>query len=171
VGKDVRESTAEQRAGFHLSLGPVAFFSGFSETGPKPRVTKCVNMDPISTLKMIREIIKKTEDRELVKLILDLQKEVFTVERRSLKLAAELATLKRQLQLLAQMHTCPPFDYYFQEGDDVPFCPKCWEIQGHAVHLPEPEPSGPRVRRDCRVCKETYWEPAITREQSKAHHG
>jgi hypothetical protein len=127
-------------------------------------------MDPLNTLKQIREIVKKTEDRELVKLILDLQKEVFAMESHSLKLAAELASLKRQLHLLAVMHTCPPFDYYFQDGDDVPFCPKCWETHGDAVHLPTPESSGHRTRRDCRVCKETYWEPATSQERSKAHH-
>jgi hypothetical protein len=33
-------------------------------------------MDPLSTLKKIREIIRNTTDRELVELILDLQKDV-----------------------------------------------------------------------------------------------
>ena len=51
-------------------------------------------MDPLSTLKQIREIVKKTNDRELVKLILDLQKNVFAMESHSLKIAAELASVK-----------------------------------------------------------------------------
>ncbi|MFY9532344.1 MAG: hypothetical protein WBC04_12015 [Candidatus Acidiferrales bacterium] len=127
-------------------------------------------MDPLSTLKKIREIIKNTTDRKLVKLILDLQKDAFAIESENLKLASELASLKRQPALQARMHTGPPFGYYFQDGDDVPFCPKCWESCGDAIHLQAPEPSGGRIRRECRVCKKTYWEPAIAKGRSRAHH-
>jgi hypothetical protein len=133
-------------------------------------VTKCAKMDPLSTLKQIREIIKKTNDRALVELILELQKDVFAIESHNLRLAAELGNLRRQLDLLVRMHARPPFGYYFQDRDDVPFCPKCWESCGKRIHLPAPEPSGNRIRRDCPVCKETYWEPAITNRGSRAHH-
>ena len=127
-------------------------------------------MDPLSTLKRIREIIRNTADRELVKLILDLQKDVFAIESHNLKLASELTTLKQQLGLPARMHTRPPSDYYFQDGDDVPFCPKCWESRGDAIHLQAPASSGGRIRRECRVCKETYWDAASSKGRSRAHH-
>jgi hypothetical protein len=127
-------------------------------------------MDPLSTLKKIREIIRNTTDHDLVKIILDLEKDVFATESHNLKLASELASLERKLDSLARMHTRPPFDYYFQDGDDVPFCPNCWESRGDAIHLPAPEPSGSRSRRECRVCKQTYWEPAIAKGRSRAHH-
>jgi hypothetical protein len=84
-------------------------------------------MDPLNTLKKIRKIIRNTADRELVRLILDLQKEIFAVESHNLELASELASLKQQLDLPARMHTRPPSNCYFMDGDDVPFCPKCWE--------------------------------------------
>jgi hypothetical protein len=127
-------------------------------------------MDPLSTLKKIRKIIRTTNDRELVRLILDLQKEIFAIESYNLELASELASLKQQLNLPARMHTRPPSDYYFQDGDDVPFCPKCWESRGSAIHLQAPVSSGGRIRRECQVCRETYWEPAITKGRSRAHH-
>jgi hypothetical protein len=130
----------------------------------------CVKMDPLSTLKKIREIIRNTTDRDLVKIILDLQRDVFATESHNLKLVSELASLKRRLDLLARMHTYPPFGYYFQHGDDVPFCPNCWERRGDAIHLPASELLGGRRRRECRVCKETYWEPAIAEGRSRAHH-
>jgi hypothetical protein len=122
-------------------------------------------MDPLNTLKKIRKIIRTTTDRELVRLILDLQKEVFAIESHNLELASELASLKQQLELPARMHTRPPSDYYFQDGDDMPFCPKCWGSSGDAIHLQEPVRSGGRIRRECRVCKEIYWDAA-----SRAHH-
>ena len=64
-------------------------------------------MDPLSTLTKIRKIISNTADRELVKLILDLQKEIFAIESRNLELASELASLKPQLDLPARMHRRP----------------------------------------------------------------
>jgi ribosomal protein S27AE len=127
-------------------------------------------MDPLNTLKKIRKIIRNTTDRELVRLVLDLQKEVFAIESHNLELASELATLKQQLDLSARMRTRPQSDYYFLEGDDVPFCPKCWESSGNAIHLQAPVSAEGRARRECRVCGETYWEPAITKGRSHAHH-
>lgn len=127
-------------------------------------------MDPLSTLKKIRGIIKSTTDRELVELILDLQKDVFELEARNLTLTSELADLKHQPDLTTRMHTRPPLAYYFQEGDDVPFCPKCWKNYGDAIHLQASELSSGRVRRECRVCKEIYWEPVITEGRGRAHH-
>jgi hypothetical protein len=127
-------------------------------------------MDPLNTLKKIRKIIRNTTDRELVKLILDLQKEVFATESHNLELASELTTLKQQLDLSARMHARPGSDYYFLEGDEAPFCPKCWESSGNAIHLQAPVSVDGRARRECRVCRETYWEPAITKGRSQAHH-
>jgi hypothetical protein len=51
-------------------------------------------MDPLNTLKKIRKIIRNTTDPELVRLILDLQKEVFAIESLNLELASELASIK-----------------------------------------------------------------------------
>jgi hypothetical protein len=127
-------------------------------------------MDPLNTLKKIRKIIRNTADRELVRLILDLQKEIFAIESHNLELASELTSLKQQLDLPARMHTRPPSGYHFLEGDDVPFCPKCWESGGNAIHLQEPVSAGGGVRRECRLCKEAYWEPPITKGRSQAHH-
>jgi hypothetical protein len=127
-------------------------------------------MDPLNTLKKIRKIIRNTTDPELVRLILDLQKEVFAIESHNLELTSELTTLKQQLDLSARMHTRPGSDYYFLEGDDAPFCPKCWESSGNAIHLQAPVSVDGRARRECRVCSETYWEPAITKGRSQAHH-
>jgi len=137
---------------------------------PNLKLLVCAKMDPLSTLTKIRKIISNTADRELVKLILDLQKEIFAIESRNLELASELASLKPQLDLPARMHTRPQSGYYFLEGDNVPFCPKCWESRGAAIHLQAPVSAGGKTRRECRVCKETYWDAAVTKGRSQAHH-
>lgn len=117
-------------------------------------------IDPLSTLKQIREVIKKCEDRDLVRLLLALQGEVFELHSANLKLDAELTNLKRLLDLHKEMHMRPPFNYYFQKDDDRPFCPRCWESDGKAIHLPAPEQSSAGTRRVCRICEEIYWERA-----------
>jgi hypothetical protein len=126
-------------------------------------------MDPLSTLKQIRDIIAKCIDPELVKPLLQLQNELFALESQNLELVAELASLKRKMDLRARMHARPPFCYYFQEGDDVPFCPKCWESRGETIHLTALQECFTSPRRDCPVCKETFWETADKR-RSHAHH-
>jgi predicted nucleotide-binding protein len=49
-------------------------------------------------------------------------------------------------------------NYYYRDGDEVPFCPKCLENDKKEIHLPASEPWNGGIRRDCRVCNETYWE-------------
>jgi hypothetical protein len=127
--------------------------------------------DPLDTLKQIREIIKKANDRELVRLVLDLQKEVFALESEYLKVNAELLKLKREADLRRKMHLCPPSYYYFQDGDDVPFCPVCWESRGKAIHLRPQSHAESGVRRECRVCKQTFWEKAAdTKAKAASQH-
>ena len=93
-----------------------------------------MTIDPLTTLQQIREIIKKSRDRKLVRLILDLQTDVFALESEHAKLKAEFAKLKVELDLRGKMRMRPPSEYFFQDGDEVPFCPVCWESRGKAVH-------------------------------------
>jgi hypothetical protein len=60
-------------------------------------------MNPLSTPKEIREIIRSTTDRELVKLIFALQKDVFAIESHRLKPASEPASLKQQLKFAGRI--------------------------------------------------------------------
>jgi hypothetical protein len=48
--------------------------------------------------------------------------------------------------------------YYYKEGDEVPFCPKCLEKDGKQIHLPEPDNYVTGRARICRVCSEEYSE-------------
>lgn len=124
-------------------------------------MTPPVTFDPLNTLRQVREIIKRSNDQELLKLVLALQRDIFALESDNLKLNVELASLKRELGLREKMHMRPPYNYYFRDGDDVPFCPACWENGRKAVHLSVPAQLDCGIRRDCRACGETYWEKPI----------
>jgi hypothetical protein len=115
-------------------------------------------VDPLDTLKQIRKIIIRTNDRDLTKLIFALQKEYFALESEHLKLNAKFAKLEREMDLRRKMHMCPPSYYYFQDGDDVPYCPVCWESAKKAVHLRTQSHGDGGTRRECLVCKQRFWE-------------
>lgn len=118
-------------------------------------------MDPLSTVKQISELVKKYNDLELMKQIVTLQTEVFDLQREKLRLETELSNLQRSVQTEKEMEMQAPFGYYYRDGDEVPFCPKCWENDKKQIHLPDSEPWGGGVRRDCRVCDYTYWEQPV----------
>jgi hypothetical protein len=127
--------------------------------------------DPINTLRQIRKMVKRSNDPELLKLILALQRDIFALESDNLKLNAELTSLKRELASSEKMHMRPPFNYYFRNGDDVPFCPECWENEGKATHLSAPDHFDREIRRECHVCRRTYWEKSIGRKAKPAGAG
>jgi hypothetical protein len=117
--------------------------------------------DPLNTLRQIREIIKRSNDQKLSDLVLALQRDIFSLESDNLKLNFELASLKRELALRENMHMRPPHNYYFRHDDDDPFCPICWENGHKAIHLSAPIHSDRGTRRECRVCRETFWEESV----------
>jgi hypothetical protein len=67
--------------------------------------------------------------------------------------------LREQLSLRQKMVRQGDNNYFFLEGDAVPFCPRCWESDGKAVHLTavaEDTPGWPK--RKCIACKQEYYE-------------
>lgn len=122
-----------------------------------------MTFDPLNTLRRIREMFKRSNDQEVFRLILALQRDIFALESENLKLNVELTGLKRESALREKMHMRPPCNYYFRDDDDVPFCPACWENGRKAIHLSGPEHLDSRIRRHCRVCGATYWEESIGR--------
>ena len=125
-----------------------------------PCLTDCkrYGMDPLSTIKDISALVKKYNDLELMKQIVDLQNEVFELQQNNLRLQKELSELQRSTEAESAMISSPPLNYYYRHDDPVPFCPTCWEANRKPIHLPPAEPWNGGVRRDCRVCNQTYWE-------------
>jgi hypothetical protein len=107
--------------------------------------------DPISTIKGISEIVKKYNDIDLMKKVVDLQSEVFDLQ-------SENRSLREQLDTRVTMRMSGEHGYFYQDGDPVPFCPKCWESGGKAIHLPNAKDFGSYHGRICRVCKHAYEE-------------
>jgi hypothetical protein len=62
--------------------------------------------------------------------------------------------LQKQLALKAKMTFKQPF--YYQEGDEVPFCPACFEKNALASHLFFIFDHSDITRWDCHACQQTF---------------
>lgn len=90
-------------------------------------------MDIISRGQEIVSLIQKVGDIELYKKIVELQgdlvklsQENFACQRKCLELNEELR-LKKSLRHERSV--------YYAEGDNIPFCPRCWEMNDKLIHL------------------------------------
>ena len=102
-------------------------------------------MDYIAAFKEIKDIVKKFNDLELNRKILNLEGEVIELTRANRVLSKENDDLKESLCFKEKLIYRKPL--YFAEGDDQPYCPKCWENDGKPIHLL----GGPGTE-DCYFC-------------------
>jgi hypothetical protein len=77
-------------------------------------------------------------------------------------LAKENAALKASLS--PPLAGAPPDSFsclrglYYQAGDSIPFCPKCWEASGRKIHLSGPVPMMDTTIEywECHTCDKDY---------------
>jgi hypothetical protein len=112
----------------------------------------------LSSAKAAKELAKQSGDSALKEQIGELIDSVLEVKQRVLELDEENRSLRQQLAKKAAVRRDPQFGYYFAEGDADPFCPKCYESSAKLVHLTQSEPWSGGIRRNCRECRDTFWE-------------
>ncbi len=113
-------------------------------------------MGLMDNLKEIADLIRKYNDSELDKKISELERELVELTLQIGSLEEENEELKRTLSLIKKMGFKKPF--YYQEGDPIPFCPRCWEKEKRPVHLLGPIKVGTGLRYGCPHCKEFFVE-------------
>ena len=90
-------------------------------------------MGIVENIKDAADLAKKVGDLELYRKIVHLEGEVMDLTREKRQAEQRIEELQKQLALKAKMTFNQPF--YYQEGDDVPFCPRCFEKDTQAVHV------------------------------------
>jgi hypothetical protein len=111
-------------------------------------------MGVMENLKEIGDLIRKYNDSKLDQKIGELEREIVELTVQIGSLEEENEELKRTLSLIKKMGFKKPF--YYQEGDPVPFCPRCWEKEKRPVHLLGPIKVGTGLRYGCPSCKEFF---------------
>lgn len=111
-------------------------------------------MGIVDNLKDAAELAKAVGNMELYRKIVELEGEVIDLTRVNREIEAELGEARLQLQLRSKMSFGAPF--WWQENDETPFCPSCWELKGAAIHVVLIFSNSEATRWDCLVCKNTY---------------
>jgi hypothetical protein len=111
-------------------------------------------MSVIDNAKEIVALIKKLDDIELYRRIVELEGEIIELTRAKRETELQVEHLQETLKTQEQMRFMKPF--YYMGRDPVPFCPQCWEANKITVHLQGPirVTAGPRY--DCHNCKSTF---------------
>jgi len=87
----------------------------------------------VENVKEIADLIKKFNDIELNRRILNLENEVLDLSREKRRADEKIEELERTLKLRKELYFFEPF--YWNKGDQTPFCPSCWETKTTAVHV------------------------------------
>jgi hypothetical protein len=111
-------------------------------------------MGIIENIKDAADLAKKIGDIELYRKIVHLEGEVMDLTREKRQADQKIEELEGKLALKTKMNFKQPF--YFQEGDNVPFCPRCFEKDKTAVHLFLDINRDDLQKWECRECKSAY---------------
>ncbi len=113
-------------------------------------------MSVVESMKDVAELVKKFNDIELNRHILNLENEVLDLSRDKRRLEEKVEELERTLRLRRELHFFEPF--YWAKGDATPYCPSCWEAKTSAVHLlfGHDSTDGSSAWK-CPSCKHEYW--------------
>jgi hypothetical protein len=177
------DSTAKQNASFRtilLSL-PCTTQCILPDHAPRPgiAVLECerkqsylgsMASDIVNAAKEVYNAVQKYNDVPLMKQVVELQQAV-------LDLRAELIAAKKQLDdALAKLDVRHSMhkrgEYFYKDGDEEPFCPKCWQQDSKLVYLPATQHSQTYgTYRRCIVCKETFIERAAPTQRQITPRG
>jgi hypothetical protein len=122
-------------------------------------------MGVVENLKDVAELVKKAGEIELYKQISAAEDEVREIAREKRRLEDRVQELEHALLFKDETEFKAPF-YYLKQGDQTPYCPRCWEKDRHAIHVVFIFDNRERTRWDCPACKEIYLieKPGATRQ-------
>ena len=90
-------------------------------------------MGILDNAKEIANSVHEIKNLELYARVLSLHSDIIQLVEDNNRLRAENGELNKKLQLREKMAFKEPF--YFQDGDETPYCPSCWETKSFAIHV------------------------------------
>lgn len=112
-------------------------------------------MSVISNAKEIADLIKKLGDVELYRKIIELEGEIIELTREKHTLDERVQELSDTINTKEKMTFKQPF--YYQEGDDVPFCSRCWEKDNTVIHVVNGGEFHAGIKHTCPNCGTTIY--------------
>src|SRR5713226_6997733 len=90
-------------------------------------------MGAVENVREFSEFVKKYNDIDLNRRILNLENEVLDLSRDKRRAEQRVEELERALKFQQALTFKPPF--YYSADDPNPYCPACWDSKRTAVHL------------------------------------
>jgi len=114
-------------------------------------------MSVVDTAKTAYDLAKKGMTVEFQEKIMQLREEALELQEENLRLRKENRELRERIELQETVHFRRGL--YWRDGDEVPFCPYCYEKSHTLIHLPGPEIVGVTPNYDCLECGTGYGAP------------
>jgi len=123
-------------------------------------------MGIIDNAKDIAELIKKYNNVELNRKIIDLCDEIFELREDNLKLKEKIKALDEEKKINKKMVFESPF-YWLKDGEkkDGPYCQKCYDDNKKLIRLQDLK----NGYRECLVCKSGVADPSY-RPPNRPHN-
>ena len=109
-------------------------------------------MSVVESMKEVADLVKRFNDIELNRRILNLENEVLDLSREKRRAEERVEELERALKFRGELKFKAPF--YYADGDATPYCPGCWEAKRMAIHVTQHQQF--MHLRQCPACKHSY---------------
>ena len=115
-------------------------------------------MSIIHNAEELVSLIKKIDDKDLEEKILALQDEILDLSNENQEIQNKHTELLKMLAAQSGLIFKDPF--YYAEDDDIPLCPRCWEVELKKIQLTGPlESVGGAVGYRCKSCDTLFYAP------------
>lgn len=111
-------------------------------------------MGILDNAKQVAKAVEEIHNLELYQRVLNLHSDIIELVEENNRLRDENKELAKTVSLKQTMKVKEPF--YFQDGDQTPFCPACWESKDKPVHVIFGYDGQEETRWDCPSCKHMY---------------
>lgn len=111
-------------------------------------------MSILDNAKEIVSAIQEINNPDLYKRLLALHSDIVGLVEENIQPRDEDQELKKKIRLKGVMKFQEPF--WYQEGDEMPYCPGCWESDTQPVHVIVEWQDAGKTSWRCPVCNRQY---------------
>ena len=111
-------------------------------------------MGILDNAKEVANVVQEIHNLPLYQRVLSLYSDIISLVEENNRLRDENKKLSETIALRKVMIFRAPF--FYQDGDQTPFCPACWEGNQKAAHLMFSHEEATLTRWDCPTCKQMY---------------
>ena len=110
----------------------------------------------VQTGKSLRDVAERSSDTQTKNLVADLNLALADLKMKFAAAEEDVAALKSDLRKKLSLRHGRSLYYATEGGDEIPFCPYCWESSQKLIHLFKEPASGSGECWACYTCMHNY---------------